>query len=302
MIPHEGSLDRLENIAESFSNKDQVQDKDVLYTYGVIGCFIAKHTDIPTILLDHSASREHTFSSDFRQQCSDPTLSWAYNNRKVEILKRLESAFNQPDAIISESTFLQEKLEEYFDVSSTVIPSPIQRDDFYITENDDDYFVSAQRLIPLSRIDVQIRAFAELDETLIIAGDGKHSDFVSQYSSEYSNIEYRGYLDNDELRELLSGAHGFIHTTHKDEFPHAPREALACGTPVIASDSGGMPELVQDNGILHNNTKESLIRAVESFDSEDYCAKDLREYTTKYDVSNVLPQIQSVTEKVLDNE
>jgi glycosyltransferase involved in cell wall biosynthesis len=60
------------------------------------------------------------------------------------------------------------------------------------------------------------------------------------------NIHYNGLVDDARKADLLSNARALIYPTNWDEpCAGAPLEALACGTPVISSVNGCMPELVR---------------------------------------------------------
>ena len=48
--------------------------------------------------------------------------------------------------------------------------------------------------------------------------------------------------------ELYRGAHVLLHPKYHDPCPTVPIEAMACGIPVVGSRSGGMPELVGEEG------------------------------------------------------
>ena len=54
---------------------------------------------------------------------------------------------------------------------------------------------------------------------------------------------------NDQI-VLYSGALLFVITSLYEGFGFPPLEAMACGTPVISSDSGSLPEVVGETGIL----------------------------------------------------
>jgi glycosyltransferase involved in cell wall biosynthesis len=55
----------------------------------------------------------------------------------------------------------------------------------------------------------------------------------------------------EEAPAIYQAAHILLHPKYKDPCPTVPIEAMACGVPVIGSVSGGMPELVgEDGGVL----------------------------------------------------
>ncbi|MEQ1875281.1 MAG: glycosyltransferase [Bdellovibrionia bacterium] len=77
-------------------------------------------------------------------------------------------------------------------------------------------------------------------------------------------IQYQGLTDEQTKLGLLKNAAALIYPTNWDEpCAAAPLEALACGTPVITSPNGCMPELVQGGtGVVCSNYVELLEAAV----------------------------------------
>jgi glycosyltransferase involved in cell wall biosynthesis len=58
------------------------------------------------------------------------------------------------------------------------------------------------------------------------------------------------YVSDRELAALMSGANVFIYLSLYEGFGLSVLEAMACGTPVIASNTGGLPESIGDSGYL----------------------------------------------------
>jgi colanic acid/amylovoran biosynthesis glycosyltransferase len=70
-------------------------------------------------------------------------------------------------------------------------------------------------------------------------------------------VKFVGFLSQDDLQELLSMAHIFLHPSETvsgdvEGVPNAMLEAMAAGVPVVATRHGGIPEVVMDgeNGLL----------------------------------------------------
>lgn len=63
-------------------------------------------------------------------------------------------------------------------------------------------------------------------------------------------IHVTGWVDEEDLAPLYSGAEAFIFPSYAEGFGLPPLEAMACGTPVIASNATSIPEVVGDAGIL----------------------------------------------------
>jgi len=77
-------------------------------------------------------------------------------------------------------------------------------------------------------------------------------------------VVFTGWVPEEDKPALLSGATAFVFPSLYEGFGLPAIEALACGTPVIASNRTSLPEVVGDGGILVEPTDaEALAEAME---------------------------------------
>jgi len=90
-----------------------------------------------------------------------------------------------------------------------------------------------------------------------------------------------GYIDHERTKMLAyNAADVFVHPAPVDNLPNVVVEAIACGTPVIAFPTGGLPELVQrgqTGWLAADNSASSLATAIEEALVDLAAGEDLRE-------------------------
>lgn len=110
------------------------------------------------------------------------------------------------------------------------------------------------RLTGFKRVDVLVRAFAKLTDTeyrLVIVGDGEEKVALQNLIDELgisSRVDIRSGLDDTTLDQVYAQSRLFVLASQKEPFGIVALEALAAGVPVIADNSGGPQEIVE-NGV-----------------------------------------------------
>lgn len=83
-----------------------------------------------------------------------------------------------------------------------------------------------------------------------------------------------GYVDDEDLPVLYSGAEWFVYTSQYEGFGLPPLEAMQCGCPVITSNNSSLPEVIGNAGIMIDwDNDEQHIAAYEKY----YFDEKLRE-------------------------
>jgi len=97
----------------------------------------------------------------------------------------------------------------------------------------------------------------------------------SQFSER---IIISGYLNDEELVALYSGAEMFVYVSFYEGFGFPPLEAMACGCPVITSSISSLPEIAGDAALLVNPYNENeIVSAIIRLHNDDEIKKQLRE-------------------------
>jgi glycosyltransferase involved in cell wall biosynthesis len=114
----------------------------------------------------------------------------------------------------------------------------------------------AGRLTAQKSLDVAVRAVAEADGvSLAIAGEGPDRAALERLAAELGvadRVSFLGALPREGVLELLTAADGAILSSAWENAPHTVVEALSLGTPVLATATGGVAEVVahEQNGLV----------------------------------------------------
>ena len=149
-------------------------------------------------------------------------------------------------------------------------------------------------------IEVARRTGRRLDIAGIIQDEDYFRSEVEPHLDD-DHVRYLGSVTASERSAVLGNAHALLHLIDFDEpFGYSVVEAMACGTPVIATRRGSMPELIDDGttGFLVGSIDEAVeaVRCVDRLDRHVIRTTAVE----RFDVSRMVDQYVAVYADILD--
>jgi N-acetyl-alpha-D-glucosaminyl L-malate synthase BshA len=163
---------------------------------------------------------------------------------------------------------------------------------------------------PVKRVSDVVRVFAKVrertDAVLVLVGDGPDRQHVEEETERLGVARYVRFLGKvDAVADLLRAADLFLLPSASESFGLSALEAMACGVPVIASDVGGLPEVVV-NGETGALAPVGDVDAMTEL-AHEYLAPDrwrtaraaAVERSRDFDEAQVVPQYEALYRRVL---
>jgi glycosyltransferase involved in cell wall biosynthesis len=106
------------------------------------------------------------------------------------------------------------------------------------------------------------------DLEFLIGGDGQLRDEIEKYLDEKDlndKVKLTGWIPHDELPEYLNELKLLVLPSYTEGLPNIMLEAMACGTPVLATPVGAIPDVIKDGEtgfIMENNSPECIAKNV----------------------------------------
>jgi glycosyltransferase involved in cell wall biosynthesis len=173
---------------------------------------------------------------------------------------RVLPSMEKASSLVVPSGFLQQVFME-FGLAASVIPNIIDPHTFHPpTETVAGKAGRGLRLVitrnlePIYGLDTAIRALALVREQvpevrLQIAGSGPQREQLQQLAVDFGladQVDFLGRLDRSEVVNLYHGADVMLNPSRVDNMPNSVLEAMACGVPVVSTNVGGVPYIVED--------------------------------------------------------
>ncbi len=232
-------------------------------------------------------------------------------------------AINESDAVTAVSASLREDTFDNFDIyrQVEVIHNFIDVER-YVRPLDEglrkSYAPNGERLLvhtsnfrPVKRIDDIIRAFAIVREQmpvkLLLIGDGPDRSRVQELCTEMGacdSVVMLGKLKQPE--EVMAVADLYIQASEHESFGLSALEAMASGIPVVSTNAGGIPEVVDHgvSGLLCDvgDYKSLAANSLEIFKDDETYARYKAAAISKskqFDTESILPIYEELYRKVL---
>ncbi|MFQ5624908.1 MAG: glycosyltransferase, partial [Paracoccaceae bacterium] len=124
--------------------------------------------------------------------------------------------------------------------------------------------------------------------TLVIAGDGPLRRALQARARSLGikdRVRFCGAVPQGELPAYYNAASMLVLVSEREGMPNVVLEALACGTPVIATAVGGIPEIMTDPAagiVLADGSVNALVDAVTRLLGRSPCAEAIRLHAEKF--------------------
>lgn len=228
---------------------------------------------------------------------ADHNPKLVFPNTKSKIFWKLKqnAAVRQADLILTVSEFSKKQITDYFKLPSSrlrvineaarpifkVLPKNGAMSDAlgrFQLKPEDRFLLYVGGISPHKNLDTLIKAFDRIaadpknsDIKLVLVGDYKDDPFFSAYPSLKEQIGelgledkviFTGFISDDDLVLFYNAATALIFPSLEEGFGLPAMEAMACGTPVAASDSSSLPEVLGEAGRFFNPLDADNMAAV----------------------------------------
>ena len=177
--------------------------------------------------------------------------------------------YDKVDLFICPSEFYRKKLVEGNFTSSPIVTmrNPLPMDTaFECRSENEGYILYFGRLSPEKGVKTLIEAAKLCGCHLVILGTGPQEEELKAIAEHCDNIEFKGFQTGEALRNYVKNSKCVILPSEwYENGPYSAMEAMALGKPLIVSNMGGLPELVEDgvNGFVYEKTAEALAERVQ---------------------------------------
>lgn len=149
------------------------------------------------------------------------------------------------------------------------------------------YLIFIGRLEEKKNTSFLIECFAEFKKKfpeynlVLIGRKGYGFDKVEENIKKYgleNDVIFPGWIETNDLTKILAGARAMIFPSNYEGFGIPVIEAMACGTPVICSNTTSLPEVAGDAAILVDpKNKEQIVEAMKKIVADENLRQNLVE-------------------------
>ncbi|MEF2889959.1 MAG: glycosyltransferase [Turicibacter sanguinis] len=259
---------------------------------------VCKKYDIPTIytahdlkmicpnykMMHHSKVCEECKNGHFYNCVKNKCVKDSYSKSLVNFIEgyfhKYKKTYDVIDYILTPSHFYKKKFIQFGVNSDKVIHLPNfleQEDDsFNLNEVNKNYYLYFGRLSEEKGIITLIKAVEKLNVTLYVVGTGPLKEEIDNYiiTNSINNVKMLGFKSGNELKEIVRNSKAIILPSEwYENGPYSAIESLQLSRPIIGANIGGIPELIDGNGLIFesgsvHSLKESISK-FESFNSEE---------------------------------
>jgi N-acetyl-alpha-D-glucosaminyl L-malate synthase BshA len=234
-------------------------------------------------------------------------------------------SLNKSDAITAVSDNLRKETLEHFNIQKEIsvihnfvditrfAVKPMDAFKKVIAPNGEKVILHASNFRKVKRIADVIYTFNKIQKAipskLLLVGDGPERHMAEELCRELGIFEETRFVGKQQdMEDIYAIADLFLLPSEYESFGLAALEAMAAGTPVVATNAGGIPEIIthNKNGFLSDigdveNMSQHAISLLGNNNMLQAFSSAARKQAETFDIHNVVPQYESLYEQVLKN-
>ena len=258
-------LYRLKNLSKIIANHINRIKYDVAYVHPCqfTGTpWLLQFLNVPSVnycqeynrfLHEKIQSRPYFYTSSWKYFLDDIDIFSRYYRFNLRSIER--NGLKHANCILVNSQFIRQEIDRLYKLNASVCYLGIDSDLFTnLRQKKHNIVLSVGMLTPSKGFDFIIEGLSHIPDhhrpTLLIVSARQQPDernYLVQLANTHKvRLRILSTVDNTTLVKIYNQAKLTIYTPYREPFGLVPLESMACGTPVIGIDEGGIKETIQD--------------------------------------------------------
>lgn len=234
-------------------------------------------------------------------------------------------SINKSDIVTSVSSSLRDDTYRLFDIKKEIVVIPnfiepnknqteeVKKCNRIMMANADEKIIThISNFRKVKRIDDVVKIFyniqKEIPSKLMMVGDGPEKQMAEDLCRSLEIHDKVVFFGNSsEIDKILCYSDLFLLPSETESFGLAALEAMACGVPVISSNSGGLPEVNIEgySGYLSNvgDVNDMSLKAISILNDEEKLNKfklNAKEVASRFDIIKILPMYEKIYQEAIE--